>query len=151
MEDSAGGHWQFHNAQQPVHCLVCTKYVVTLICPDSVPDCLLWLPPAAAQLALFAGRRSTDRAFLLLQNVLCARCLPNYGGTSSILAVTLIDRALRANGVTDPRERMTATGGRLPCSFHMAPRKARFKHARLHELSAGFCRHVHASWGLCSP
>ena len=64
-----------------------------------------------AQLALFAGRRSTDRAFLLLQNVLCARCLPNYAGTSSVFAVTLIDRALRATGVDDARERMAATGG----------------------------------------
>jgi hypothetical protein len=62
------------------------------------------------QLALFAGRRSTDRVFLLLQTVLCARHLPNYLGSSSIFAATLIDRALRSQGLTRPEERVPHTG-----------------------------------------
>ncbi|KAL4421767.1 hypothetical protein ABPG77_009750 [Micractinium sp. CCAP 211/92] len=39
-------------------------------------------PPA---LMLFAGRRSTSRRFLLLQNWYCMQYLPHYGGTSAPL------------------------------------------------------------------
>lgn len=61
-------------------------------------------------MALFAGRRSSDRLYLLLQNLLCARHLPHYMGTSSVFAVTLIDRALRDLGITDEQQRLSYTG-----------------------------------------
>ena len=66
---------------------------------------------AAAQTALFAGRRATDRGFLLLQNLFCQRHLPGYAGTSSVYAVTLLERAMRAEGVPAP-ERKRAVGAR---------------------------------------
>lgn len=66
------------------------------------------------QMSLFAGRRSSDRAFLLLQNLLCARHLPHYGGTSSVYAVTLIDRTLRQLGISDAQQRIPYTG-KLSC------------------------------------
>ncbi|CAL8464515.1 g4050 [Coccomyxa elongata] len=62
------------------------------------------------KMALFAGRRSSDRLYLLLQNLLCARHLPHYMGTSSVFAVTLIDRALRDLGITDAQQRVPYTG-----------------------------------------
>ena len=62
------------------------------------------------QMALFAGRRSTDRKFLLLQNLLCAKHLPNYMGTSSVYAITLINRIARQTGVCSPEERHSLTG-----------------------------------------
>ncbi|KAK9809710.1 hypothetical protein WJX73_008711 [Symbiochloris irregularis] len=62
-----------------------------------VVDSLSQLPEGIKTL-LFAGRRSTDRAFLLLQNVFCAQHLHNYSGTSSIYAVCKIDAALRSLG-----------------------------------------------------
>jgi len=62
------------------------------------------------QMALFAGRRSTDRTFLLLQNLMCAQHLPNYMGTSSVFAVTLIDRTARRLGMSDPDQRRALTG-----------------------------------------
>ena len=77
------------------------------------------------QLALFAGRRSSDRAFLLLQNLLCARHLPHYLGTSSIYAVTLISRALRELGIADAQQRIPYTGKPQPsasmrCGRHLS-------------------------------
>ena len=66
------------------------------------------------QMALFAGRRSTDRKFLLLQNLLCAKHLPNYMGTSSVYAVTLINRIARQTGMCSPEQRHTLTGALLP-------------------------------------
>lgn len=51
------------------------------------------------QVCLFAGRRSTDRLFLLLQNVFCAHHLPGYIGTSSVFAVKKIDDAFAASGI----------------------------------------------------
>ena len=62
------------------------------------------------QMALFAGRRSTDRTFLLLQNLMCAKHLPNYMGTSSVFAVTLIDRTARRLGMNNPEQRRALTG-----------------------------------------
>ncbi len=64
------------------------------------------------QMALFAGRRSTDRTFLLLQNLLCAKHLPNYMGTSSVFAITLIDRTARRLGMSNPEQRHDLTGVR---------------------------------------
>ena len=64
-------------------------------------------------MALFAGRRSTDRKFLLLQNLLCAKHLPNYMGTSSVYAITLIDRIARLTGMCSPEERHSLTGAFL--------------------------------------
>jgi len=65
------------------------------------------------QMALFAGRRSTDRTFLLLQNLMCAKHLPNYMGTSSVFAVTLIDRTATRLGMRDPEQRRALTGAVL--------------------------------------
>jgi hypothetical protein len=67
----------------------------------------------SAQMALFAGRRSTDRIFLLLQNLLCARHLPNYMGTSSVYAISLIDRTARRLGMTQPEQRHQLTGAHM--------------------------------------
>ncbi len=52
------------------------------------------------QLALFAGRRASDRTFLLLQNLFCAAHLPEYSGTSAVFAVDKIDAALAAQGAS---------------------------------------------------
>ena len=62
------------------------------------------------QLALFAGRRSTDRLFLLLQNAMCAETLPGYAGTSSIFAVDHIDAALLDCGMTSLQDRQQHIG-----------------------------------------
>lgn len=62
------------------------------------------------QLALFAGRRSTDRMFLLLQNAFCAENMPNYAGTSAIFAVEHIDEALQDAGMTSLEERKEKIG-----------------------------------------
>lgn len=68
------------------------------------------------QLALFAGRRSTDRLFLLLQNAFCAEHMPNYVGTSAILAVEHIDAALQACGVKSLGQRKEKIGAAFSCS-----------------------------------
>ena len=65
------------------------------------------------QMALFAGRRSTDRKFLLLQNLLCAKHLPNYMGTSSVYVVTLINHIARQTGMCSPEQRHSLTGAFL--------------------------------------
>jgi hypothetical protein len=66
----------------------------------------------ALQTALFAGRRATDRGFLLLQNLFCQRHLPGYSGSSSVYAVTLLERAMRAEGIP-VAERKAAVGALL--------------------------------------
>ncbi|KAK9838087.1 hypothetical protein WJX81_000247 [Elliptochloris bilobata] len=66
------------------------------------------LPPGV-KTALFAGRRITDRGYLLLQNLFCQRHLPGYSGTSSVYAVTLLERAMRAEGIPAP-ERQRSVG-----------------------------------------
>lgn len=43
---------------------------------------------------------------------MCARHLPHYLGTSSVYAVTLIDRALRLQGITSAEQRVPHTGVR---------------------------------------
>eukprot|EP00884_Botryococcus_braunii_P006522 jgi/Botrbrau1/15871/Bobra.40_1s0055.1 len=63
------------------------------------------------KVALFAGRRSTDRVFLLLQNLFCAHYLPGYFGTSSIFAVSKIDQAFAVQGI--PLDDRKAVIGRL--------------------------------------
>ena len=65
------------------------------------------------QMALFAGRRSTDRKFLLLQNMLCAKHLPNYMGTSSVYAITLINRIASQTGLCSAEEGHSLTGAFL--------------------------------------
>lgn len=62
------------------------------------------------QLALFAGRRSSDRLYLLLQNAFCAEHLPNYVGTSAVLAMEHIDAGLKACGMTSMEERRMKMG-----------------------------------------
>ncbi len=64
------------------------------------------------QTALFAGRRATDRGFLLLQNLFCQRHLPGYSGSSSVYAVTLLERAMRAERIP-VAERKAAVGALL--------------------------------------
>ena len=61
------------------------------------------------QIALFAGRRSSDRAFLLLQNWFCAHQLHGYVGTSSIYAVCHLDALLEA-AVPEPARRVQQIG-----------------------------------------
>ena len=75
------------------------------------------------QMALFAGRRSTDRTFLLLQNLLCAKHLPNYLGTSSVYAITLVDRTARRLGMSSPDQRHALTGAlQQRCIARSGPR-----------------------------
>ncbi len=69
-------------------------------------------PPA---LMLFAGRRSTSRRFLLLQNWYCMQYLPHYGGTSAVMAVTLLRKLLQQQ-----QQQAEAEGGScsLPQQYH---------------------------------
>ncbi|KAF5834836.1 hypothetical protein DUNSADRAFT_8376 [Dunaliella salina] len=45
------------------------------------------------ELALFAGRRSSDRLFLVLQTLVFARLVKGYIGTSSLFVASLLDKA----------------------------------------------------------
>ncbi|CAL5220669.1 g2715 [Coccomyxa viridis] len=78
---------------------------------------LLAAKDSGVKMALFAGRRSTDRTFLLLQNLLCTKHLPNYLGTSSVYAITLIDRTARL-GVSSPEQRHALTGSLVGTHAH---------------------------------
>lgn len=69
----------------------------------------------SVQIALFAGRRSSDRAYLLLQTWFCAQHLKAYIGTSSIYAVSHLNRALEAEGVHDTPQRRQQIGLLLAC------------------------------------
>lgn len=95
----------------------CSCQLPVLLCHamDRLSGFLGWL-----QFALFAGRRSTDRRFLLLQNAFCAAHLPNYVGTSAIFAVDRLDAALAADGATSLQERKKHIGATL----HVLRRKA---------------------------
>ena len=75
---------------------------------------------ADVQIALFAGRRSSDRNYLLLQTWFCAHHLKPYIGTSSIYAVTHLDEALTATGVQDPQERKRQIGKALNLSCQLS-------------------------------
>lgn len=65
---------------------------------------------AAAQTSLFAGRRSTDRSFLLLQNLFCAQHLKGYAGTSAVYAVSKMGAVLQQQGVQDLQQRRKCIG-----------------------------------------
>lgn len=118
---------------------MCSQACITPLPPPPTPcpPCLLHVPQAmlsmsllaamvlllgnqlwgALQIALFAGRRSSDRAYLLLQTWFCAHHLKPYMGTSSIYAVTHLDQALRLEGEQDPQERKKQIGtcAKNPC------------------------------------
>lgn len=69
---------------------------------------------------MFAGRRSTDKLYLVLQNAFCARALKGYAGTSSVYAVEVLDRVLGRQGVSEQRRReilgeWSATVQSQPC------------------------------------
>ena len=68
------------------------------------------------QTILFAGRRSSDRVFLLLQNIFCAKHLKGYAGTSAVYAVTKVDAALQQLGIADLSERRKFIGQYMPCT-----------------------------------
>ena len=70
--------------------------------PDVWCDCL--------QIALFAGRRSSDRAYLLLQTWFCAHNLNNYIGSSSIFAFSHLNRVLEEEGLHKPEQRIEQMG-----------------------------------------
>ena len=90
----------YRKAQKHTLCIACTIFSINKV-------------NVILQMALFAGRRSTDRKFLLLQNLLCAKHLPNYMGTSSVYAITLIDRVARHTGMCSPEQRHSLTGALL--------------------------------------
>ena len=77
------------------------------------------------QIALFAGRRSSDRAYLLLQTWFCAHNLKSYIGSSSIFAFSHLSRIMEEEGLHKPEERIQQIGepvleSRLPASWvHM--------------------------------
>lgn len=62
------------------------------------------------QIALFAGRRSSDRAYLLLQTWFCALNLKNYIGSSNIFACSHLNRIMEEEGVHDSEERVQQIG-----------------------------------------
>ena len=100
------------------------------------------------QMALFAGRRSTDRKFLLLQNLLCAKHLPNFMGTSSVYAVTLINRIARHAGMCSPEQRHSLTGtflSALPASVWRLPVLGRFSF-HSHPIRLGCMDALQAAW-----
>lgn len=74
--------------------------------PGQMGSCQLSQPeeqvPAQPAMMLFAGRRSTGRRYLLLQNWYCMHHLPNYQGTSSVLAVTLLGQLLQEQAQQQP-------------------------------------------------
>ena len=65
---------------------------------------------AYVQIALFAGRRSSDRAYLLLQTWFCAHNLKNYIGSSSIFAFSHLSRVMQEEGLYQPEERIQQIG-----------------------------------------
>ena len=91
----------------------------------------------ACQVSLFAGRRASDRVYLLLENWFVAQHLRAYGGTSAVLAVAHIDAVLEAQGLT-PEQRLESGIGaaRAPqtqpvmvsCSWHCPHNLITFSH-----------------------
>ena len=61
---------------------------------------------ASVQIALFAGRRSSDRAYLLLQTWFCGHNLKNYIGSSSMFAFSHLSRVMQEEGLHQPEERL---------------------------------------------
>ena len=78
-----------------------------------LPRCLRAHVADEAQTALFAGRRSSDVTFLLLQNLFCARHLKSYAGTSAVSAVAVTDWQLRRLGVGSLEDRRAVIGAWL--------------------------------------
>lgn len=70
------------------------------------------------KIALFAGRRSSDRAYLLLQTWFCAHRLKNYIGSSSIFAFSHLSRALEEQGVHNPEKRIEQMGRLIGTHAH---------------------------------
>jgi hypothetical protein len=71
---------------------------------------------------VFAGRRSTDKLYLALQNAYCARALNGYAGTSSVYALEILDGTLGRQGIDKQRRRQMLGAGpkallRLPRLF----------------------------------
>ena len=66
-------------------------------------------------MSLFAGRRASDRLYLLLENWFVAHHLRAYAGTSAVLAVAHIDAVLEAQGLT-PEQRQQSGIGAAPAS-----------------------------------
>lgn len=95
-----------------------------MFCPDE---------DVSLQMALFAGRRSSDRIFLLLQNLLCARHLPNYMGTSSVFAITLINRAAQCVGMSCSEQRRALTGALA----HLGKEQSHQRRTRSHNAWRG--------------
>jgi hypothetical protein len=50
---------------------------------------------------VFAGRRSTDKLYLALQNAYCAQALDGYAGTSSVYALEILDGVLGRQGISE--------------------------------------------------
>ena len=73
--------------------------------PRAIPSAQDGDSGKAPQVSLFAGRRSSDRVYLLLENWFVAHHLRAYGGTSAVLAVAHIDAVLEAQGLT-PEQRL---------------------------------------------
>ena len=108
-------------------------------------------PSQCVQTVLFAGRRSSDRVFLLLQNVYCAKHLKGYAGTSAIYAVAKVDAALRHLGVQDPAERHEAIGSspvglRVQGPSKLATSAEHCYHVIKHRGSSDLLKHP--AWGL---
>ncbi|GIL94488.1 hypothetical protein Vretimale_678 [Volvox reticuliferus] len=53
------------------------------------------------RVALFAGRRSSDLLYLLIQNLYCAVHLDGYGGTSSLYVVAVLGREWTSMGLPE--------------------------------------------------
>ncbi|DBA73502.1 hypothetical protein WJX77_001486 [Trebouxia sp. C0004] len=70
------------------------------------------------KIALFAGRRSSDRAYLLLQTWFCAHNLKNYIGSSSIFAFSHLSRALEEEGVHKSADRIEEMGRLIGTHAH---------------------------------
>lgn len=54
---------------------------------------------------MFAGRRSTDKLYLVLQNAYCAQALHGYAGTSSVYALEILDGVLGRQGISEQQRR----------------------------------------------
>ncbi|KAL3134655.1 hypothetical protein ABBQ32_007664 [Trebouxia sp. C0010 RCD-2024] len=70
------------------------------------------------KIALFAGRRSSDRAYLLLQTWFCAHNLKKYIGSSNIFACSHLNRILEEEGVHESKERVQQIGRLIGTHAH---------------------------------
>lgn len=96
-------------------------------------------------MALFAGRRSSDRTFLLLQNLFCRQYLERCVGTSSIFAAGYIDQALQENGASLEERKLRV--GELTCAMPAAPSEGQLEHAHCWAIAMASLQHEHLnSW-----